>query len=162
MTETGDEFAERASLRFWRAYDVVERAGTGVVVGWLLAFPVMWAAGALFGPEAGINGWAGDHAWFATVPLGTIWWLWFRRGRPGGWIARAAFGGLIAVPAAIAASILTGASGDSMLGLGIIGVPAGAILWPPLIWALRRWSLPTDKKSGMPQISVPPEKGGRS
>lgn len=142
MTGPGNEAAGKISRRFWAIYDVVERAGTGGVIGWFLTFPVMWAAGLLFGPEAGINGWAGDNAWFGTIPLGIGGWLWLRRGRPGGWLARAAFGGLVSLPACIALSILYRVAGDTMLGYCILGVPAGAVLWPLGIWALRRWTLP--------------------
>lgn len=142
MTTAGNEFAEKVASRFWRVYDFVERAGTGAVVGWFLTFPVMWMAGAMFGEEAGINGWTGESAWFATIPIGMVGWLWLRRGRPGGWAARAAFGGLVALPACMAWSTLAGMTGEEMLGLCIIGVPAGAIAWPVLIASLRRWSMP--------------------
>lgn len=134
---------------YWRFYDVVERAGTGAVIGWFLTFPVMWAADLLFGREAGMNGWAGDYAWYGTIPLGVAGWLWLRRGRPGGWVARAAFGGLAGFPAALLVAVLGGMTGDAMLGAFLLCLPGCAIAWPLIVAYARPKPPPAQPPAGV-------------
>jgi len=135
MTSRGDQFAEDISLWFWRIYDFTERAVVGGVLGWLLTIPALAVIGA-FWHDIGLDGYGGDYAWYVTLPLGAIIWSRLRRGRPGGWPSRAAFGFALGFLVGLAASILSGAMGEAMLGVFIVAIPATMVAWPVLVGLL--------------------------
>ncbi|MDD2806416.1 MAG: hypothetical protein PHV33_12755 [Elusimicrobiales bacterium] len=137
--------AENKPAWYWRAYDHFERAVVGGVWGWCSTIPVMWLFG-IFGDEYGMNGWAGDYAWYGTIPLGVILWSYLRRGRAGGWISRAFFGAALGLPVGLIAIVFSGAWGEAIFGVYLLSIPACMAAWPLLLHFVYPRPEPEEKK----------------
>lgn len=129
MNDDRDPSAENRPAWYWRGYDSLERVVAGGALGWVLTIPLLALTG-LITPEAGLNGYAGDYAWYATIPLGMIIWHRSRRGRPGGWVSRALFGGALGLFLGFIFIVLSGALGEAIYGAFFFGIPLGMIAWP--------------------------------
>jgi hypothetical protein len=121
---------------WWRTYDVFERMVVGGVLGWAITIPLLIFTGGL-NHDWGVDGYAGDYAWYATIPLGMIVWLNLRRGRTGGWKSRATFGGASGALLATAMFTSLKMAGYSVLFDTkeiVLAVYFWAILVPMLAW----------------------------
>lgn len=124
--------SENKTGKLWRIYDFFERVVTGGVLGWMLTIPLLMLGGLLH-PELGLNGSAGDYAWFGTIPLSAAGWAFLRRDRPGGWISRLLFGAALGLPLGLFSMIILGSSGEAIFGVYAATIFAGIILWPILL-----------------------------
>jgi len=115
--------------QFWRAYNIFERVVVGAIWGWALTIPLLMLTGML-SPELGLNGSAGDYAWFATIPLAMVLWSVLRRGRAGGWISRAAFGGAAGAFFATCLVAFLQITGCDIFGWYLISILLCMIAWP--------------------------------
>ena len=126
---TVDPIIESRPGWFWRAYNILERIVVGAVWGWSLTIPLLMLTGSL-SPGLGMNGAAGDYAWYATIPLGIIIWFVLRWGRFGGWISRAAFGGALGALFATFLIAYLKITGYDIFGWYFISMLFGTVAWP--------------------------------